>query len=82
MSVGESFPRYYYFKITETSIGKPRLKQFHGEISELSENFVEIYGQSQVAENQGLNKICGVGYRKALEFLIKDFAKRKFPNQG
>ena len=72
---------YRYFHIKNLSIGKPKLKEFHEKIKELSNEFVEIYGQSEFAENQKLDKICGVGYRKALEFLIKDFAKKKSPDK-
>ncbi|MFJ7890419.1 DUF4145 domain-containing protein [Lysinibacillus xylanilyticus] len=43
------------------------------EIQKISPNFYSIYEQSFNAENQGLSQICGMGYRKALEFLIKDY---------
>ena len=43
-------------------------------ISEISPKFVEIYHQAEKAEQWGLNEICGLGYRKALEFLVKDYA--------
>ena len=51
-------------------------------IHEISPNFVEIYGQSAVAENIGLNKICGSGYRLSLELLIKDFASFLRPDKA
>ena len=35
--------------------------------------FVSTYAQSQQAEADGLTEICGIGYRKALEYLVKDF---------
>jgi len=44
------------------------------DISELSPSFVKIVAQAQSAEDQGLDEIAGPGFRKALEFLIKDFA--------
>lgn len=43
-------------------------------------NFVKIYSQSQEAEDQGLNLICGMGYRKALEFLITDYLIENKPD--
>lgn len=49
-------------------------------IEKISPVFVEIYGQATVAESEKLNQIAGVGYRKAAEFLIKDYAIRKNPN--
>jgi hypothetical protein len=48
-------------------------REFSEEIMEVSSEFVEIYNQATEAENINLNKIAGVGYRKALEFLIKDY---------
>lgn len=49
-------------------------REFDNSISDLSESFVEIYNQAKEAEDLGLDHICGMAYRKALEFLIKDFA--------
>jgi hypothetical protein len=47
---------------------------FHSEvINKTSDTFVEIYNQAYHAEQQNLDQVCGVGYRKALEFLIKDY---------
>ena len=46
---------------------------FQNSISSISPKFVEIYNQSYAAEQHGLYEICGMGYRKSLEFLIKDF---------
>lgn len=48
--------------------------KFDDKIVELSPSFVEIYNQSLQAETLGLDQIAGIGYRKALEFLIKDYA--------
>lgn len=50
-------------------------------IKALSPDCVKIYKQSQLAENSGLNMICGIGYRKALEFLIKDYLSFTYPNE-
>ena len=47
---------------------------FSDNILVLSPKFCEIYNQSYQAEQNGLLEICGMGYRKALEFLIKDYA--------
>lgn len=43
-------------------------------IEKVSPNFVEIYSQATIAESSKLDQIAGVGYRKSLEFLIKDYA--------
>jgi hypothetical protein len=42
-------------------------------INEISEEFISIYNEANKAEQHGLKNICGPGYRKALEFLIKDY---------
>lgn len=53
---------------------------FSPAIYNLSSDFVEIYKQSYRAESLGLDKICGMGYRKAIEFLIKDYIIYKNPS--
>lgn len=42
-------------------------------IKKISPLFCEIYDQALTAENMHLDHICGAGYRKSLEFLIKDY---------
>lgn len=49
-------------------------------INQVSEKFVEIYSQATQAETDKLDQIAGVGYRKSLEFLIKDYAIKTNPN--
>lgn len=53
-----------------TSMVKKDFDQF---IQNISENFCDIYNEAFQAEQLGLLQVCGVGYRKALEFLIKDY---------
>lgn len=48
-------------------------KCFDDCIASVSPTFIEIYNQSLKAELFHLDQIAGIGYRKALEFLIKDF---------
>jgi len=45
----------------------------------VSPSFVDIYAQASAAEDWGLNQICGPGYRKALEFLVKDYCLSSKP---
>lgn len=49
--------------------------EFDNFITEISPTFVQIFNEAVAAEGYGLTQICGVGFRKALEFLIKDFLK-------
>ncbi|VXB42810.1 conserved hypothetical protein [Pseudomonas sp. 8BK] len=51
------------------------------EVEEISASFKAIYEQACAAETFQLNEIAGVGYRKALEFLIKDYCIHKKPEQ-
>jgi len=55
--------------------------QFDAHISTLSSQFVKIYNQALAAEMQNLDEIAGLGYRKSLEFLIKDFAISEHPEE-
>lgn len=61
----------YYTKIQQNS--EPLKKTFSSIISDISPDFTIIYNQAFYAEQIHLDQICGVGYRKALEFLIKDY---------
>lgn len=56
-------------------------RNFSETILELSLQFTEIYNEASSAETNGLMKICGVGYRKALEFLIKDYLIKIHPEK-
>lgn len=51
----------------------PESINFEKEIIEVSPMFVETYNQSIYAESNSLNQLTGIGLRKSLEFLIKDF---------
>ncbi len=53
--------------------------EFPKVVIEVSPDFSEIYNQALKAESYGLNHICGPGFRKALEFLVKDFCILKNP---
>lgn len=44
------------------------------------QQFIEIYNESATAEAYKLKNVCGPGYRKALEFLIKDYSINKYPD--
>lgn len=60
---------------------KNKETEFSQEISRISPCFVKIYNQSLEAETIGLNEIAGIGYRKSLEFLVKDFAINEYPEK-
>lgn len=54
---------------------------FGEDIERLSPSFVEIYNQAKEAESLNLDQIAGIGYRKATEFLIKDFTIHEHPEE-
>ncbi|GAA5521505.1 hypothetical protein LQ318_07120 [Aliifodinibius salicampi] len=68
------------FRLNSTAPQRTKRLSFHKEIEDLSEDFVEIYSQAHIAEQKNLLQICGPGYRKALEFLVKDFAVNENPD--
>lgn len=56
------------------STTKPNLNlNIPKEIETFSPKFVEIYTQALTAEYYNLHEITGIGLRKAIEFLVKDY---------
>ena len=56
-------------------------REFTETILGISPSFCTIYNQALSAEQDGLKEICGVGYRKAIEFLVKDYLIGKFSDK-
>src|ERR1700675_1004583 len=50
-------------------------------ISGISPDFSKIYNQANIAEQRELTLVAGPGYRKALEFLIKDYIISQFTEE-
>jgi len=55
---------------------------FNDEIKRISPAFVTIYTQATKAELLRLDELNGIGYRKALEFLIKDYLIDLHPDKA
>jgi hypothetical protein len=53
---------------------------FPESVTAISPAFITIYGQAMSAESHSLDQLVGIGLRKALEFLFKDFAVHLNPN--
>lgn len=51
-------------------------------IQGISPDFVSVYQEAEEAELRNLKLICGPGYRKALEFLIKDYVIKLNPDKA
>jgi hypothetical protein len=73
-------PSLYYKLVAVLPESRP-VQEFGELISEISPGFVSIYHQALAAEAMGMADICGPGYRKALEFLVKDFLIRRNPER-
>jgi hypothetical protein len=52
---------------------EPRDAEFSDHIKTISPHYCATANEAQKAENEGWKLIAGPGYRKALEFLIKDY---------
>ncbi len=51
-------------------------------IEQISPAFIKIYRQALQAENMGLDEVCGAGYRRAVEFLIRDYLIETLPDEA
>lgn len=49
------------------------------EMNDLYPDFYEIYAQAEAAERASLTQLVGMGYRKALETIVKAYDLKKFP---
>jgi phenylalanyl-tRNA synthetase beta subunit len=70
------------FNLIGIAVAQPNWEPVEQEIVELSPSFVEIYQQAQTAEQVNLDQIAGLAYRKALEFLVKDYLISKSPDDA
>jgi hypothetical protein len=72
-------PRGEYL-LRHTAPYRPEKPDTPAEIIELSPSYHHIFAQSMAAEGFRLDQIAGCGYRRALEFLVKDYAIHKHPH--
>lgn len=54
---------------------------FPDPVQKVSPSFVEIFNQATAAESHSLHQLTGIGLRKALEFLVKDFSVHLNPKE-
>jgi hypothetical protein len=72
-----------FYKFT-FSVARPKIplpQHFSEQITKVSPSFTKIYNQAIAAESQGLTEINGIGLRKSIEFLVKDFAIHLSPDK-
>jgi len=65
------------FKFGDSFPVLPTEKAFSDQIKNISPDFIKIFNQAFSAEQYNLQLIIGPGYRKSLEFLIKNYASTK-----
>lgn len=70
-----------YYALSWTCPRQPIEMIFGEEISKLSKMFTLTYNQAISAESSNLFEISGLGYRKALEYLIKDYLIFEHPEK-
>ena len=58
----------------------PRATAVPDVVAKISPSFVQISGQVNYADAAQLDQLVGIGLRKALEFLVKDYAVHKNPS--
>lgn len=71
--LGESYYGKYSSRYVTSIPNGFEGEQFNERINAVSKDFVEVYNQSLEAESLGLKAICGAGYRKAIEYLVKSY---------
>jgi hypothetical protein len=71
--------RYTYYRSIPVEPVKPAVSDL---VVSLSPTFYETYSQAMAAEGFGLTQLTGIGLRKALEFLVKDFAIAEQPEEA
>lgn len=74
-----------YLSTSALPVLSPRTPQIHAfpkSIQDMSPAFVETFNQSATAEAENLAEIAGCGYRKAVEYLVKDYLCHKAPDES
>jgi hypothetical protein len=61
---------------------KPRTTDFPESVSTISPTFIAVFAEAEEAAQLGLAQIAGPGYRKAFEYLIKDYAITLAPDKA
>jgi len=75
------FSAVYEFGLIGSVPTTDKKRDFESDISEISEEFPVIYNQAKRSEEMGLDRVAGMGYRRAFEFLIKDYLIFELPEK-
>lgn len=82
LDFGASHGSVFVFNLVGTLPYKPLERKFSESITGISSSFATIFNQASAAEGYLLPEVAGPGYRKALEFLLKDYAIKLHPNDA
>ncbi len=69
----------YLMELRGTAPHTPPAAAHPDEVAAVSPRFVSAVAQARAAEAWGLGELAGCGYRRALEFLVRDFCARRSP---
>lgn len=69
-------PEESLWLLKNVPVVRPKVEEVNAQAKLVSKEFEKIFQQANLAEKHRLHLIAGAGYRKALEFLIKDFCTR------
>jgi hypothetical protein len=72
----------FIYDFQKVSPATPAPPNFPDSVIHVSPDFVSIYNQAMASESAELDQIAGIGLRKALEFLIKDFSINQHPTEA
>jgi hypothetical protein len=72
----------HVYQLVGTSPKSPKPAEFSNSINDVSPTFVTVYNQAIAAESAGLDQISGIGLRKSVEVLVKDFLIHEDPNNA
>ena len=78
-ATADSHSPFFFVKTIPTA---EHTQLFDDFVKEVSPRFCDIWNEAHQAEQAGLTQICGMGFRKAIEFLIKDYLIRQKPSEG
>ena len=66
-------PEGLTYRLQDLVPANPKPPDVPDPVRNISPGFVQVFTESNAAETWGLHQIAGMGYRKALELLIKDY---------
>lgn len=72
----------YNYSIIQYSFADKELPNIPDSVRSISTKFSDIYSQALDTESKNLNELTGIGLRKALEYLIKDFSIYRHPKKN